>query len=170
MTSCMWAGGSRGRADLHSFVMGQATATWVGVGCFQITNEQLSWRLLCAIQAAPTLALVVGTFFMLESPRWLIANGRHEQAFAALRKLHGRGESAEEDDDIAQTASTSIRDQLELDAHFRTNLIGMLRHAPSRRRLFTGFATMAVNQCTGQTVVWSYSESDLCDSPCHGPL
>lgn len=136
--------------------MGQAIVTWVGVGCFNMSDKQVAWRLLCGLQAVPTIALAIGTVLMLESPRWLIAHGHHAVALDALRKFHGKGNTSEEDDHIAQTSFASIRHQLELDARHTTTFVGMLRHLPSRRRLLTGFACMAVNQCTGQTVVWSY--------------
>lgn len=139
--------------------MGQATCTWVGVGCYHMINGQIAWRLLCALQAVPTIALAGGTLVMLESPRWLIAHAQYDTALNTLRKLHGKGHSYEEDEHIAQTSLHSIRAQVELDARQKTTFLGMLRHRPSMRRLLTGFGTMAVNQCTGQTVVWSYRES-----------
>lgn len=44
---------------------------------------------------APSLLQLSTIWFLPESPRWLIANDRGDEAMDALRKYHGDGEETE---------------------------------------------------------------------------
>lgn len=57
------------------------------------------WRYMLAVAALPAIALFVGMLKMPESPRWLIAKGRHEDALEVLMQVRpedrARAEMAE---------------------------------------------------------------------------
>ncbi|KAF5363898.1 hypothetical protein D9756_000210 [Leucocoprinus leucothites] len=55
-------------------------------------SSTLSWRLPLAIQIVPAAILAVGSWFLPESPRWLIAVGRNDEAMQILAKYHGDGD------------------------------------------------------------------------------
>ncbi|KAF8511584.1 general substrate transporter [Gautieria morchelliformis] len=81
---------SRGRymGFLNSFFyVGQITATGIMVasGRWQSNN---SWRVPLYIQCGPAVLNVIFVFLCPESPRWLYAHGRPDQARALLAKLH----------------------------------------------------------------------------------
>ena len=68
--------------------IGFIVANWVGYGC-QYLEGNTQWRLPLGLQLAPALLLLLGSFFMPQSPRWLLEHGRDEEALAVVRKLHG---------------------------------------------------------------------------------
>ncbi|KAK4222287.1 lactose permease [Podospora fimiseda] len=54
------------------------------------------WRLPSLLQIVPSLCQVLGVWFCPESPRWLVARDRGEEALGILRKYHGEGIGGEE--------------------------------------------------------------------------
>jgi len=58
------------------------------VNCF-FTNLDVSWRWMFAIGLFPAGLLTVGMFFLPESPRWLVKQGKKQKAKAILSYLRG---------------------------------------------------------------------------------
>ncbi|KAJ5691025.1 hypothetical protein N7488_011760 [Penicillium malachiteum] len=50
-------------------------------------QSEAAWRIPLAFQCVPSLILAAGTFFLPYSPRWLINQGREEEALKVLVKL-----------------------------------------------------------------------------------
>ncbi|KAG8992509.1 hypothetical protein FRB94_011536 [Tulasnella sp. JGI-2019a] len=63
-----------------------ADADMGGTGAGQ---HAASWRLPLALQLVPCLILMIGIFKMPESPRWLVNQGRDDEALATLAKVRG---------------------------------------------------------------------------------
>ncbi|KAI8086109.1 general substrate transporter [Halteromyces radiatus] len=59
---------------------------WIDYGCQNIPSEA-QWRVPFCIQIALGLLLVIGIFFFPFSPRWLMAQGRDDEALQVLSKL-----------------------------------------------------------------------------------
>ncbi|KAI0116054.1 general substrate transporter [Hypoxylon sp. NC0597] len=76
--NCGWFGGS-------------IPAAAVVYGCNKIDNNY-SWRIPLIIQALACIVVLTGVWFIPESPRFLMANGREEEAVAFLIKYHGNGD------------------------------------------------------------------------------
>lgn len=81
---------------------------WVGYGSLHAPDSsQFQWRFPLAFQTFPAMLLLVGMFFLPESPRYLIETGDYDQAMRVLRKLHFDGRNAEwvqtEYDEIKKT-------------------------------------------------------------------
>lgn len=53
------------------------------------------WRAMLGLGALPSAALAVGVLAMPESPRWLVMQGRDEQALAVLRRVCDRADEAD---------------------------------------------------------------------------
>lgn len=57
----------------------------------------LPWRWLAIASMVPPFALVIGMFFMPETPRYLLSNGQHREARHALRRLRGANANVEKE-------------------------------------------------------------------------
>ena len=55
-------------------------------------NNSWAWRTPTVVQAAIPAIVAILVFFIPESPRWLIAQGRDEEAVEILAKYHGEGD------------------------------------------------------------------------------
>ena len=70
--------------------IGSISSSWVSYGCSFFTTT-LSFRLPIWIQLLSSVVVCAGVFVLPESPRWLMAHGRFEEAKAVLIKYHGEG-------------------------------------------------------------------------------
>ncbi|KAI0052176.1 general substrate transporter [Auriscalpium vulgare] len=69
---------------------GAIPAAAITLGCSKLQSDW-SWRIPLILQAFPAFVVVCTVWFLPESPRWLMAHGRTEEAFAFLTKYHGNG-------------------------------------------------------------------------------
>ncbi|WWC58299.1 uncharacterized protein I303_100839 [Kwoniella dejecticola CBS 10117] len=152
----------RGRnVGLHGFmfVFGLAAANWGGLGAYFAVNTTFQWRLLLALQAVPTIILLALRFWLPETPRWLIMNGRSDQALDTLRKLHDDG--SEIGHRTAEYEQNSIIAQVELDSRQNTSWKSLLIRPSTRRRLLLGIFLMFLQQSTGQNVLYGFQINTL---------
>lgn len=77
-----------------SWSLGSIAAAWITFGTREI-NSDWSWRLPSLFQMIPSIVQLSAIWFLPESPRWLIARERDDEALAALKKYHGNGEETE---------------------------------------------------------------------------
>jgi hypothetical protein len=70
-----------------------AAAAAVTYGC-NFIDSNLSWQIPLILQAFACTIVMVSVFFIPESPRFLMANGRQEEAHAFLVKYHGNGDAS----------------------------------------------------------------------------
>lgn len=92
-----------------------------------------SWRLPTLIQAFGPLILAIGCWFVPQSPRWLIKQGRIEEAHHILAKYHANGDL---DDQLVLLEMREIKTAIEMEklskaASFKT----FFNNAGGRRRL-----------------------------------
>lgn len=72
-------------------MLGYAIGAWVTFGAYRITS-QWAWRLPTLIQIVPSAYQLALIWFCPESPRWLMAKGRPDEARKILIKYHGEGD------------------------------------------------------------------------------
>ena len=60
-------------------------------GCNYI-DSNWSWRVPFLLQCFASVIVIISVWFIPESPRWLIAHGKEEEAIAILAKYHGNGD------------------------------------------------------------------------------
>ncbi|KAG6378894.1 general substrate transporter [Boletus reticuloceps] len=73
--------------------LGYALSAWVGYGFFFAMPSEISWRGPYVVQAVLAAILVVWTFILPETPRWLVANGFEEEGLQVLADLHAAGDT-----------------------------------------------------------------------------
>jgi len=108
-------------------------------------------RFPLAFQCVPAFILVVGIWFLCESPRWLMEKDRHDEAKAILFKLHGDGTS--ETDTLIELEFREIRDVIEADrANNQTSIVTIITKASWRKRLLLGCGVQAFGPLSGINV------------------
>ncbi|XP_077219174.1 sugar transporter ERD6-like 7 isoform X1 [Tasmannia lanceolata] len=81
-----------------------------GISYAYIVGTFVTWRTLALTGLIPSFILLLGLFFVPESPRWLEKVGKHKEFEVALRRLRGK------DADISEEA-TEIQDYIETLKH-----------------------------------------------------
>lgn len=72
---------------------GTIVSTWLEYGLNHVkTTSSFPWRLPLAIQGLPSVIILCAIWFIPESPRWFVGQGRIEDARAVLIKYHGDGD------------------------------------------------------------------------------
>ncbi|KAM0928964.1 hypothetical protein ACQ4PT_001925 [Festuca glaucescens] len=61
-----------------------------GLSVTYIVGTMVSWRMLATAGLVPCIILIVGLFFIPESPRWLAKVGRQKEFEIALQRLRGK--------------------------------------------------------------------------------
>ncbi|KAL1659722.1 hypothetical protein GGF50DRAFT_107191 [Schizophyllum commune] len=90
MSPPQWRGRLTGLYNT-SYYAGSILCTGIAIGTEQLQSTT-SWRSPLAIQLVPAGILIIFSLFLPESPRWLLATGKPEQARAILAKYHGAGD------------------------------------------------------------------------------
>jgi MFS family permease len=74
--------------------MGNILAGWTTYGTnLHMANSSWSWRLPTLVQCIIPSIIMALVMFFPESPRWLLANDRREEAIAVMAKYHGDGDA-----------------------------------------------------------------------------
>ncbi|KAJ6600960.1 general substrate transporter [Mycena vulgaris] len=81
-------------AGLEAFCMnaGYAASAWVGYAFFAHAAGEHTWRGPYGVQATAALALILLSFVLPESPRWLVQNGFKSEGLWTLADLHAGGD------------------------------------------------------------------------------
>ncbi|TGZ78769.1 general substrate transporter [Ascodesmis nigricans] len=69
--------------------MGSIPASWVTYGTSEAFTDTRAWRIPLWLQMSFSGIILVCAPFIPESPRWLMANDRTEEALSVLTKYHG---------------------------------------------------------------------------------
>ncbi|RBQ79665.1 hypothetical protein FVER14953_12696 [Fusarium verticillioides] len=130
-----------------SLLFGYASSLWVGYG-FYFFESSNAWRVPFVFQGFPALLLLVLLYWLPESPRWLMIQGRHDQARENLLKLH----TPEEVD----VEFLQIRTQVEIDKTLPSSYWAMFTNRNYRKRTLIGMGTFASIQTSGILVINNY--------------
>ena len=130
---------------LVSYVVGGYVAG-LGSEAWQIST---SWRWAFGTEALPALIFAVVLVLIPESPRWLIQQGRTEEALAVLTRVDGQAAAAAEIEEIKRVIDAE-------DVSFSQLLKPGLRTA-----LFIGIMLALFDQITGINIVIYYIQKIL---------
>ena len=138
-------------------VSGYAMAAWTGLGCF-FAGTTVQWRLCLSLQLVAPLLLLIGSPWLPESPRWLIAHNKEQEGLAILQKLHVRADDKGDTDHIAAKEEFyQIRKQLELERETGVQtFLEMIKRPSYRKRIYCGVLVQFAAQSTGVLVVNNY--------------
>lgn len=159
--------------DEFAIVLGICVAYYITFGTRYIAS-QASFRLPFGLQMIPGLCLLVGSFLLPASPRWLALKGRDEECLTTLAKLRQRSK----DDVAVQAEWLGIRAESEVSREVRQERhpelqTGSLKHTAMLdiwswidtwgkncwRRTLTGVLLMFFQQMVGINALIYYAPS-----------
>jgi sugar porter (SP) family MFS transporter len=107
-----------------------------------------NWRLMFGLAAIPAILMFTGMLFQHESPHWLVAQGREDEARKVLHRVRGEGDI---DAEIAE-----VRELSERNSSFREVLRPAVRHV-----MIIGVTLAVFQQITGINTIIYYAPTLL---------
>lgn len=133
--------------------LGSLIGAWVSFGTNNIIGNW-AWRVPCLLQAIPSLFQIFFIWFVPESPRWLIAKGKHAQAKAILTKYHASGN---ENDELVNVEYHEIQQTISLEQEYEKTAWSELWSTPgNRHRLLILVSFGLFSQWSGNALVSYY--------------
>ncbi|KAE8166968.1 general substrate transporter [Aspergillus tamarii] len=130
---------------------GFLVAQWLGYGC-SFSTTVFSWRFPLAFQTVPGLVLLVGIFFLHESPRWLMEKDRHEEARQVLNRLRSGLPETVIDLEYREIRDVILADRALGDITWKS----IIMKPTWRRRLLLGCGVQAFGPLSGINVINYY--------------
>lgn len=136
------------------FYVGSLLAAWAEFGVRNLSGSW-AWRIPSLLQMGVPILALYGIIMAPESPRWLIANGRSDQARNILAKYHAAGDATAS---LVAFEMTEIEKSItmEREANRSTGYLDMFRTKGNRRRLMITVSLGIFIQWVGNGVVSYY--------------
>nr|WP_309248100.1 sugar porter family MFS transporter [Rothia santali] len=115
------------------------------------------WRIMLAVSAIPAVFLFFGMLRMPESPRWLLSQGRDEEALAVLSTIRSPERARAEAESIRRAVAAEGRAE-------RSGWRAILANRWLRRILVVGVALGVLQQLTGINSMMYYGQVVLTES------
>ena len=143
-----------------SIVLGYVIGAWATFACYRI-DSAWSWRLPTLIQIVPSIYQGSLIYFCPESPRWLLAKGRAEEAKAILIKYHGECDPAS---DLVAFEYAEIQQTIAMERENNMTWKQFFSSVPNLKRIALCFFTALFSQASGNQLVSNYLTQILKDT------
>jgi len=147
------------RAGLTSFFntlwfSGSIVAAWATFGSFRISSTW-SWRIPSLLQGIPSLVQVFLIWLLPESPRWLVYQGRDEEAIAILAKYHANGDR---NDPLIEFEYQEIKEAIRLEEENKRSVsfLTLFSSLPNLRRMRIIIGIGLFSQWSGNGLISYY--------------
>ncbi|KAJ5730367.1 uncharacterized protein N7483_004875 [Penicillium malachiteum] len=137
------------------YYLGAILASWTSYGTQKhLGNSNWSWRMPSIVQAGFPLIQLIFWCLVPESPRWLIANGRKEEAEVLLARFHTDDDTS---NPLIQFEMAEIARTIEMESSAAETKWSTLVKTPgNRKRTFIAVCVGAFAQWNGVAVVSYY--------------
>jgi sugar porter (SP) family MFS transporter len=136
-------------------VIGSTFAYWLGYGVsLHMPANTKQWRVPVAIQLIPGGLMFIGLFFLKESSRWLMKQGRREEAVQSLAYIRNAPENSEE----VQKEIAEIYAAIEEETAMTEGVTWKeCLQKSNRYRFFVAFCIMVCQQFSGTNSIGYYA-------------
>jgi len=137
--------------------LGAVIAAWACYGAYiQETGSFWAWRIPSLVQAVPSVLQLILVWFIPESPRWLIAKGRIDEARKILAKYHANGSDIR--DPLVAFEITQIQHALRMEHEISktTTYLTLFSTPGNRRRMRIIIALALFSQWSGNGLISYY--------------
>lgn len=136
-------------------VIGTTFAYWLDYGvALRIPTSTKQWRVPVAIQLVPGGLMLIGLFFLKESPRWLMKQDRHEEALISLAYIRNEPQDSE----MVQQEMAEIKASIEEEVSATSGVTWRECLTKSNRfRFITAFVLMFWQQFSGTNSIGYYA-------------
>jgi hypothetical protein len=136
-----------------SYSIGAVLGAGIVVRTLLIPNDW-SWRLPSFLQALPSVLQIAFAFTVPESPRWLIAKDRQEEALNILIKYHAEGDASNE---LPHAEFAEIKRALEMENESRRRgWVELFQTKGMRHRSFVAAMLGLFVQFSGNNLISQY--------------
>jgi sugar porter (SP) family MFS transporter len=137
-----------------AIVFGILVSFWIDygtnfIGLTATSQSEAAWRIPLALQIVPALILGVGVVFMPYSPRWLINQGRDEEALRVL----SRARQLDASSDLVQIEYLEIKAEYLFEKEIREEKYPQYQDGSFSSELALGFHTYA-SLLSNRTLFW----------------
>ncbi|KJR83726.1 uncharacterized protein SPSK_00120 [Sporothrix schenckii 1099-18] len=134
--------------------VGALIVTWVSFGTNYLNNNS-SWRIPALLQGLPSVIQLFFIYWVPESPRFLMAKDKHEQALAILAKYHGSGDA---NHPTVQFEYREIKETIRLEMASKKNstYLDFFRTRGNRYRLAVLISLGIFSQWSGNAIISNY--------------
>lgn len=134
--------------------LGSIVAAWSTYGTFTIQNSW-AWRIPSALQGVSSLIQVLLIWFVPESPRWLVSQGKEERALKVLAYYHANDNAQ---DPLVQYELEEIKAAIAFDREVAGNVgwLSLIKTPGNRKRLRLAIAIVVFSQWSGNGLIAYY--------------
>lgn len=135
--------------------VGALFVSWLAFGTDYLFNDW-SWRIPALLQAFPSFIQLAFLWWVPESPRYLIAKDRQDEALSILGKYHANGNTQHP---TVQFEYREIKETLskELEAKKQSSYLDFLKTKGNRYRLSVLISLGFFSQWSGNAIISNYS-------------
>lgn len=153
-------------------VFGYMLSSWLGFACYFATASRpdFAWRFPLCMQCFGPLILLMASFWIPESPRWLLQKEKLEDAWIVvsnLRKSPDDPENMAAKEELYQIRAQIALDTAKLKAIGCGPWMAVIKKKSYRKRMIIGFLTQWGAEFAGPLIIVSFSipTANTCRSP-----
>jgi sugar porter (SP) family MFS transporter len=133
-------------------LVGYISSAVIALG-FNFVTSAIQWRLQFIMLTLFSLVFFVSVFFIPESPRWLVEQGRTDDATEILEKLHRT--KSDPSARLAHAEMLQIVAQVKVEKTLPHSYWYILSNAHLRKRAYCSIVTFAMVQSSGLLVIFN---------------
>lgn len=136
--------------------VGSTFCSWLALATINIAGDW-SWRSLTLLQCIPGILVLSCIYWIPESPRWLVAKGRYEEAEQMLAHYHANGDRKNETV-VFEFHEMKRTIELEFSAGKKSSsFLDFARTAGNRYRVMLLVSLAMVSQYSGSNLFSNYA-------------